>query len=262
MVDLGCGDGDFVKLLLDRDIPAVGVDPDPKAHATALERGLPIVQDDAFHYLASLPGGSVDGIFCAHLVEHLPYQQVIELTRLGFQALSPGGVIVCATPDVRSLFSHLEMFYLHFGHISFYHPRLLCFFLAHAGFTDADFGVNPATASPLMPELKQVAYAPAVLTKHTPIAIRREIPPQGTSFVHRISYAVKRRMARWLVQPFLDDLTQSVNSEFESVRAETAADLRTLAASLQSLNGPFECYAVAYKPLAPQDTPGESATAS
>ena len=262
VVDLGCGDGDFVKLLLDHDIPAVGVDSDVKTHEITQEQGLPIVLDDVFQYVGALPPESVDGVFCAHLVEHLPYAKVIELIRDSFQALAPGGVIVLATPDVRSLFSHLEMFYLHFGHISFYHPRLLCFFLEHAGFTNAEFGTNPVTASPLMPELNRLAHAPAVESEHAPITYRSEIPPQGTSFLHRTSYALKRRLTRWLVRPLLDDLTHSVNQEMDRVRTEAAADLRTLAASLQSLNGPFECYAVAYKPPAPSGRPGEPKTAT
>jgi hypothetical protein len=56
------------------------------------------------------------------------------------------------TPNARSLFSHLEMFYLHFGHITFYHPRLVCFFLDHEGFVKPQFGENPETASPLLEE--------------------------------------------------------------------------------------------------------------
>ncbi len=191
--------------------------------------------------MRTLAPASVDGIFCAHLVEHLPYEQVVDLVHLSFNALTPGGVIVLATPDVRSLFSHLEMFYLHFGHVSFYHPRLLCFFLEHAGFVEPQYGANPQTASPLLAGAQQLAAAPV----DARVAYLREIPPQGSSLLHKASYSLKRRLASWLVQPFLDDLTGSVNQEFERTRT----DLRTLAASLQSLNGPFECYAIAHKPV-------------
>lgn len=246
VLDLGCGDGDFVKLLLDHGIHAIGVDSDAKAHAAASAQDLPIVQDDVFHYLHTHAPDSVDGIFCAHLVEHLTYERVVELTQLAFDVLKPGGVILLATPDVRSLFSHLEMFYLHFGHVSFYHPRLLCFFLDHAGFADAEYGMNPETASPLMPELHPLTEARG--PSQTTVVYRPEIPLQGNSLLHRASYALKRRLTRWLVQPLLDDLTQSVNVELARTREQVSADVRTLAAALQSLNGPFECYAVARKP--------------
>ena len=240
VLDLGCGDGDFVRMLVEQGIEVTGVDSDDKAFVAAEDNGLPIVQDDVFRFLRSLSPNTVDGIFCAHLVEHLAYDDVIELIGLSFEALMPGGVIVLATPDVRSLFSHLEMFYLHFGHISFYHPRLLCFFLEHAGFEHAEYGTNPRTASPLLGELNQLQ----VNTSARDVTFGHEIPPQGASFLHRASYSLKRRLARWLVQPFLDELTISVNREIEVARS----DLRTLAAAMQSLNGPFECFALAYKP--------------
>ena len=129
VVDLGCGIGDFVEMLAKQGIEAVGVDSDPTAVQHMRERGMPVVDQDVLAYLDELAPGSVDGIFASHLVEHLPYDRVLELARLAYRALSPGGVLVLATPDPRSLYAHLEMFYLHFGHVSFYHPRLLCFFL-------------------------------------------------------------------------------------------------------------------------------------
>src|SRR5262245_38683794 len=73
VVDLACGDGDFVTLLLEQGIDAVGVDADDKTAAVLTERGLPFIHQDVFDYLKQAPAESADGIFCAHLVEHLPY---------------------------------------------------------------------------------------------------------------------------------------------------------------------------------------------
>ena len=252
VVDLGCGDGVFVELLMERDISVTGVDLDDKAYAAAKQRALPIVQDDVLHYLRALPPCSVDGFFCAHLVEHLPYEQVMELVQLGHRALKHGGVLVIATPDVRSLYSHLEMFYLHFGHVSFYHPRLLCFFLDQAGFIGTEYGTNPNSVSPMLEEVNELA----AVFKGNDVLYQREIPLQGKSLLHRASYALKRRLAEWLVLPFLDSMTESVNREIEATRAK----VRTLASSLQSLNGPFECYALAYKPSSPTKEPKEPQT--
>ena len=240
VIDLGCGDGDFVRMLMERGVQVTGVDSDAKALAAAQQAGLPVVQEDVFQYLKKVPAASVDGIFCAHLVEHVAYDQVIELVRLSFAALAPGGVLILATPDVRSLYSHLEMFYLHFGHISFYHPRLLCFFMDHAGFTGTQYGTNPRTASPMLCETRSLAEN----TDHDQVHFPREIPSQGNSLVHRLSYSLKRRLARWLVLPFLDEMANSINLEIDLTRK----DLQNLAVSIQSLNGPFECYALAHKP--------------
>ena len=159
----------------------------------------------------------------------------------------PGGVIVLATPDVRSLFSHLEMFYLHFGHVSFYHPRLLCFFLDHAGFVDTEYGANPQTASPLLADAQRLAAdsRPARST------ICREIPPQG-QFPSAQGELLDQAPAGPLARAALPGRP---HRQRQPEMDRTRTDLRTLAASLQSLNGPFECFAVAHKPVdtAPSD---------
>lgn len=74
VVDLACGDGDFVELLEEKGIEATGVDWDEKCCAAARERGLNVVCEDVFEYLEGVEEGSVDGVFCSHLVEHLPYE--------------------------------------------------------------------------------------------------------------------------------------------------------------------------------------------
>ncbi|MEZ4710397.1 MAG: class I SAM-dependent methyltransferase [Caldilineaceae bacterium] len=248
VLDLGCGDGDFLALLAARGIEAVGVDFDEKTLQAALTRGLPVVQADVFDYLADAPAGSFDGIFCAHLVEHLPYHLVIKLVQEAQRVLQPGGVIVLATPNARSIFAHLEMFYMHFGHISFYHPRLLCFFLEHAGFVDAREGVNPETASPMLPGVMAREAAPPDALRARLDALmhyRRQIPVQGNGLVARLSHRVKNSLARWLVQPLLDDVAARTHGALGLLAAEVTTQNRELA----SINGPFECYAVARKAL-------------
>jgi SAM-dependent methyltransferase len=240
VVDLGCGDGDFLALLREQGIEAVGVDADDKTFAATQAAGLPVIHQDVFGYLATAAEASVDGVFCAHLVEHLPYPQVIELVEQSYRILRPGGRIVLATPDCRSLFSHLEMFYLHFGHVSFYHPRLLCFLLEHAGFGQAELGVNPATASPLLPAARRLAGdAPSATLPRL-----REIPRQGSGLLANLAFSVKRALARWLVLPFVDSLATATQIELTRL----SGDVQQVAAALQSLNGPFECYATAVKP--------------
>jgi SAM-dependent methyltransferase len=265
VVDLGCGEGEFVALLLEQGIEATGVDSDAKVSAAAQARGLPVVQQDVFDYLAEAPAASVDGIFCAHLVEHLPYPQVIELAERAYRILRPGGRFVLATPDVRSLYTHLESFYLHFGHVSFYHPRLLCFFLERAGFAQAEYGVNPATASPLLSQAQVLAQqSPRQTEGPGPrLSYLREIPPQGRSPLRRLSSRVKNWLARWLVLPLTDNLDAAVDERLTLLHERLALldrDLLELAQSLQSLNGPYECYATVLKP-GPDGRPGGAARA-
>ncbi|MCB0025247.1 MAG: class I SAM-dependent methyltransferase, partial [Caldilinea sp.] len=101
VVDLGCGLGGFVKLLRAQGIDAFGVDGDPMCVAEARSHDIPVVQDDVLGYLRAVEPESLDGVFSAHLVEHLPYEVVLELIELSFRALRPGGRLLLATPNPR-----------------------------------------------------------------------------------------------------------------------------------------------------------------
>ena len=262
VVDLGCGDGDFVAILQENGVNVVGVDSDEKAHQAATAKQLPVILQDVFTYLHEAPDNSVDGIFCAHLVEHLPYPKVLELVQQAFRILQPGGKIILATPNVRSLFSHLEMFYLHFGHVSFYHPRLLGFFLEHEKFVQVELGENPFTASPLLPQVQHLLDQPrgaaAVDWGRGLLTYRQGIPPQGKTLLHQLSYRLKRWLVSLLVQPLTDSLTENINQLLDKQQEQhevlarqllaLQAENKALAQSIQSLNGPFECYTSAIKP--------------
>ena len=222
VVDLGCGDGDFVELLGENGIPATGVDSDPLVCTAAQQRGLSVVCQDVLAYLESAEPESVSGIFSSHLVEHLPYEKVLELLRLCHRMLEPRGVIVLTTPNVRALVSHLEMFYLHFGHVSFYHPRLLCFFLEHVGFVNAEAGENASPVSPASPTFGALSM----------FDVSAGLPHWGGTWLHRVVRWLRVTAARILAQPYLD----MINHNFAQINKALAA-----------IDRPFECYVKATK---------------
>lgn len=256
VVDLACGDADFVDLLMEQGIDVLGVDSDDKAFAASAAKGRPVVQQDVFDWLAAQPDASVDGVFSAHLIEHLPYPKVVELIEQSYRILQPGGVILLVTPNARSVFSHLEMFYTHFGHITFYHPRLVCFFYDRAGFVDSQFGENPQTASPLFPEARRIqtdrpefsaglearpeaasvspepvdVYPPSLLEEETstPQPFRREIPQTGGMPWHWLSYKAKNWLSHWLVLPLLDDMARQIDEADRARQAQWTAALHSL----------------------------------
>ena len=279
VVDLACGDGDFLGLLKEQGIPAVGVDFDPVCCTAVRERGLEIECQDVFDFLSAAPEASFDGVFSAHLVEHLPYDKVLELTRLSWRVLRPGGVIVLVTPNVRGLYTHLESFYLHFGHVSFYHPELLCFFLAQAGFTNWEWGENPQMATPLwgrptlhipLPDAQFPDVRPALEPGR--IQLRRELPVHAPGLLGRLVGYVKHALTTWLILPYLDELVAQLGRQFVQVDHQLVqidhqlahldgalGNLAThLGRVLERLDRPVECYATATKPAADTASPEES----
>jgi SAM-dependent methyltransferase len=225
VVDLGCGEGDFVAMLVEQGITATGVDRDAENCASARARGLDIVCQDVFAYLEGLPRESMDGLFSAHLVEHLPYEDVLRFLRLAHRALKGGGCIVLTTPNVRGLFAHLEMFYLHFSHVRFYHPRLLCFFLEVTGFQAPGMGENPYSPSLRWGDLRPPA-----------ISCQRRLPTRYGGLWGALVGRVKDFLAELIVWPYLDQLVPQVD-----------AGLSQIVEAMAQVDRPFEAYVTARK---------------
>jgi SAM-dependent methyltransferase len=142
VVDLGCGAGYFVKMLREQGVEAWGIDNDSIAIERAKEQDLPITHAEALGYLKKLPENDLDAVFSAHLVEHLEVETVYELIKETYRVLKPGGFLVLTTPNVHALVSHLDLFWLHFDHKRFYHPRLLEFFMKDCQFGQVICGDN------------------------------------------------------------------------------------------------------------------------
>ena len=241
VVDLGCGDGDFVQLLVEQGVEALGVDSDPIAAEKMRARGLSIIAEDALTYLQNVEAGSLDGIFSAHLVEHLRYQAVYQLIFYANRALKSGGRIVLATPNPHALISHLDLYWLHFGHVSFYHPRLLCFFLHRVGFRSETWGENPAPPHPLLGSLYHHQAPPQANSIDPGRFERRSIDWEASPPREKLSRwrrSLRGRLARLLG---LDDIVRQVNQEF----AQLPADMDSL---IDRVDRPFECFATAVKP--------------
>ena len=134
VLDLGCGRGEFLKLLADRGLEVQGVDLDAEALTACREKGLDVVQEDLFAFLRDQPEASCGGILCAHVVEHLPWQRVPELVELANRALRPGGVFALETPNPACLAIFTGDFYLDPTHQKPVPAAQLDFHLREAGF--------------------------------------------------------------------------------------------------------------------------------
>ncbi len=134
VLDLGCGRGEFLELLKEAGVPGRGIDQQEEAVALCRRHGLEAERAEIFSYLAELPEGSLDGIFSAQLVEHLPPARVPELIRLCAAGLRRGGLLVIETPNPESLAIFATHFYLDPTHQRPVPPALLVFYLEEAGF--------------------------------------------------------------------------------------------------------------------------------
>lgn len=133
VLDIGCGRGEFLKMMRDAGVPARGVEMSAESVVVCRAQGLEAEIADAYPYLAGLPEGSLDGIFCSQVVEHLPPERLPELIRLCARSLAPGGVIAIETPNPECLAIFATHFYLDPTHTRPVPHPLLIFYLEEFG---------------------------------------------------------------------------------------------------------------------------------
>ncbi len=155
VLDLACGRGEFLELMRELHVPARGVDLDADMVGRCLEKGLDAVSADAFAYLSTVPEGSLDGIFCAHFLEHLPPEAYVELLSQCAGKLVPGGVLAVETPNPECLAIFSQTFYLDPTHRQPIPPALMRFLFAESGLTQISTHVlSPVSAGlPVLPLL-------------------------------------------------------------------------------------------------------------
>lgn len=98
VLDVGCGNGDFLFGAQRAGWRALGVDLDPQAVASCRREGLSASQGTI--ETVDIPPGSLDAVTFAHVIEHLhhPRRALVRAHEL----LRPGGFLWLATPNVAS----------------------------------------------------------------------------------------------------------------------------------------------------------------
>jgi len=150
ILDIGCGRGEFLELLAEAGLKAKGIDLDLDMVLLCQEKGIEVVNGDAFAYLEALPDGSLGGIFAAHLIEHLTASRIIELIKLCHQKLQPGGTLIFETPNPSCLTVFARSVYMNFSPIKPLHPEAVKFLFESAGFHNIDVHFS----SPIEPSMR------------------------------------------------------------------------------------------------------------
>lgn len=134
VVDIGCGRGEFLQLLAESQINAVGVDTYEEFVDFCQEQGLKAVCDDGNHYLYNIE--HTDGIFVGQVVEHMTTEQIIDLCNIAWEKLEDGGYLIIETPNPTSLAIYTHAFYIDPSHEKPVHPLTMEYFLKKAGFRE------------------------------------------------------------------------------------------------------------------------------
>jgi 2-polyprenyl-3-methyl-5-hydroxy-6-metoxy-1,4-benzoquinol methylase len=133
VLDIGCGRGEFLELMREAGVTARGIDLSRESVELCRSKGLHADEADLFTYMAALPDGSLDGIFCAQVIEHLAPAQLPEMIRLATRALRRGGVLAIETPNPECLAIFATHFYLDPTHTRPVPHALLAFYMEEYG---------------------------------------------------------------------------------------------------------------------------------
>lgn len=166
VIDIGCGRGEFLNILKQAGINAIGLDLVEKNIELCIENDTNAKFGDGVDYLNNLADESIDGIFAAQVIEHMKTDILIKFIDLAYKKLEKGSNIVLETLNPQCLMIFAESMYLDPTHSTPVHPETIRFFLEQAGFQD----VHIEFFSPSDPNLKMPllsAYPEANLSINT-----------------------------------------------------------------------------------------------
>ncbi|MFZ0751548.1 MAG: methyltransferase domain-containing protein, partial [Pyrinomonadaceae bacterium] len=136
VVDLGSGRGEWLELMREAGVVAIGVETNRVMIDLCRERGLEVIEQDALSYLRGLPDDSLRAVTGFHIIEHLPPETLMLLLDQIMRTLRAGGFVAFETPNPDNLFVSGNYFYFDPSH---HHPlpsKLVRLFLESRGFRD------------------------------------------------------------------------------------------------------------------------------
>lgn len=143
LLDVGCGNGSFLRLARSCGWGVTGLDPDPKAVTNAAKQGLTVHRGGIEYFEGKT--GLFDVITLNHVIEHV--HDPVKVLKICYALLKPGGQLWLETPNIHSL-----------GHARFQNnwfdldpPRHLVLFNRHSlsqAFISAGFSVPHDRARP------------------------------------------------------------------------------------------------------------------
>ncbi len=135
LLDVGCGRGEFLRLLAEAGIAAAGIEANPVTAAACRAAGLDVAEGDAFEALGRRKDGTLGAVTAFQVVEHWEPASIFRFLREARRVTAPGGVLVLETVNTDSL-SALRTFYLDPTHVRPVPAEALRFLAEAVGFAD------------------------------------------------------------------------------------------------------------------------------
>ena len=136
VLDVGCGRGELLVLLRAAGVAARGVDTDAGMVARCAEKGLDVTLQDGVSALEAVEDGALGAVFCAQVIEHLPYEAFHRFFALAARKVRPGGCLIAETVNPHAPIA-LKHFWLDLTHEQPVFPEVALSTAGLAGFREA-----------------------------------------------------------------------------------------------------------------------------
>lgn len=135
VLDLGCGRGEWLEVLLEDGFQVRGVDLDEGMLEACQALRLPAEQGEAIAMLERIPDASMAVVSGFHIAEHMPFSRLQHLVGEALRTLKPAGLLILETPNPENLVVGTNNFYLDPTHERPIPHLLLNFLTDYSGFT-------------------------------------------------------------------------------------------------------------------------------
>lgn len=160
VMDLGSGRGEWLQILGDAGISARGIDTNPDFITFCRELSLDVEHADALGALGKQAPGSLGAVTTMHLVEHIPFEDVVALIDGSLRALKSGGILIIETPNPENLRVATHNFYLDPTHRNPLPPIMLRWLVENRGFKDVTIQrLTEHRSQPHLPRLPESSEA-------------------------------------------------------------------------------------------------------
>jgi 2-polyprenyl-3-methyl-5-hydroxy-6-metoxy-1,4-benzoquinol methylase len=157
VLDIGCGQGELVRLLLADGYDAQGVDISPEQVSMARASGLDQVQEGDYRITLAERAGHLSTVIATDVLEHMSKREVLRTFDDVIQALIPGGLFVARVPNAVSPFGgHIR--YGDFTHESWFTASSIRQLAAAAGYKTAAVVPCPPSVHGLPSLLRAAAW--------------------------------------------------------------------------------------------------------
>lgn len=136
VLDIGCGRGELLEVLRDAGIHANGVDLNCLCVELCSAMGLSAKVADGLATLKATETGTLSAVTALHVVEHMAFEDVVDLLDQAHRSLRSGGVLILETPNPESLMVGARGFYFDPTHRMPIPPDLLALVARERGYAD------------------------------------------------------------------------------------------------------------------------------